>query len=130
MLQAVTPNIVLRAAAPIGHLGPGVQAADTPDMHVPRYDADAHPARPGHALQALHEGGALAQVRPGVPVVDDVIQQIRMPEPGQAACALLIGVDSMVRNIRLISWEGCQRSSSSPERKCGSSAYLRASSSA
>ena len=85
------PDILLRKGAPGYHLWPGIQAADASNMHVPGHEADARPARLGHLLQALHKGGALAQVRPGVPVVDDVVQQIRMPEPEQAARALLSG---------------------------------------
>ena len=85
------PDIMLRKGAPGCHLWPGVQAADASDVHVPGHEADARPARLGHLLQALHEGGALAQVRLGVPVVDDVIQQIRVPKPEQAARALLSG---------------------------------------
>ena len=73
------------------HFWAGVQAAYASDVDVPGHEADARPARLGDLLQALHEGGALSQVRPGVPVVDDVVQQIRMPKPEQAARALLSG---------------------------------------
>ena len=91
MSKPVMPDIMLRKGVPGYHLWPGIQAADASDVHVPGHEADARPARLGHLLQALHKGGALAQVRPGVPVVDDVIQQIRMPKPEQAARASLSG---------------------------------------
>ncbi len=50
-------------------------------MDIAGHKAHARLAGLGHLLQALHEGRPLAQVRPGVPVVYDVVQQLRMPKP-------------------------------------------------
>lgn len=57
-------------------------------MDVAGDKADTRLACLGHRLKALHESRALAAMRFGVPVVYDVVQQLRVPKPDRAAPAV------------------------------------------
>lgn len=101
MLQG-THTITEKVHCPecLAHLWPGIHAANAANMDIARHEADAHFSRFGDLLQALHKGCAFAQVRLCIPVVYDVIQQLRMPK--SAGVALTVETASkMLRSKRV-----------------------------